>query len=310
MPEARAAAERILAGGATRGRHQGPGPRRRPRQGRRRQAGRRAPTRPRRSPAADPRHGHQGHHRSARSSSRRRPTSSREFYMSAVLDRAARRILLMGSAEGGVEIEQVAVDHPEAIIRHHADPLLGLLDYQAREFAFAMGLGGHLKAAVGDRQGPRPDDARLRRRPGRDQPAGHRPRAGPDGAPVERLVCLDAKVTLDDSALPRHPGLEDAARPRRRGPRRPRGARGRPDLHQARRHDRLHGQRRRPGDDHDGPRQARRRRAGQLPRHRRRGAGGQGRGGDADHPGRSRRSTPSWSTSSAASPAATRSPAA
>ena len=73
---------------------------------------------------------------------------AREFYMSAVLDRAARRILLMGSAEGGVEIEQVAVDHPEAIIRHHADPLLGLLDYQAREFAFAMGLGGHLKAAV------------------------------------------------------------------------------------------------------------------------------------------------------------------
>ena len=54
---------------------------------------------------------------------------AREFYMSAVLDRAERRILLMGSAEGGVEIEQVAVDHPEAIIRHHADPLLGLLDY-------------------------------------------------------------------------------------------------------------------------------------------------------------------------------------
>ena len=72
----------------------------------------------------------------------------REFYMSAVLDRAARRILLMGSAEGGVEIEQVAADNPEAIIRHHADPMLGLLDYQAREFAFAMGLGGHLKAAV------------------------------------------------------------------------------------------------------------------------------------------------------------------
>ena len=72
----------------------------------------------------------------------------KEFYMSAVLDRAAGRILLMGSAEGGVEIEQVAASNPEAIIRIHADPLLGLLDYQAREFAFAMGLGGHLKAAV------------------------------------------------------------------------------------------------------------------------------------------------------------------
>ena len=51
---------------------------------------------------------------------------AREFYMSAVLDRAERRILLMGSAEGGVEIEQVAVDNPEAIIRRHADPFLGL----------------------------------------------------------------------------------------------------------------------------------------------------------------------------------------
>ncbi len=71
-----------------------------------------------------------------------------EFYMAAVLDRDRRTILLMGSAEGGVEIEQVAVDNPSAIIRHHADPLLGLLDYQARAFAFEMGLGGHLKAAV------------------------------------------------------------------------------------------------------------------------------------------------------------------
>ena len=63
-----------------------------------------------------------------------------EFYMSAVLDRAARRILLMGSAEGGVEIEQVAADHPAAIVRLHADPMLGLLDFQAREFVFSMGL--------------------------------------------------------------------------------------------------------------------------------------------------------------------------
>ena len=54
----------------------------------------------------------------------------------------------MGSAEGGVEIEQVAATDPDAIVRRHADPLLGLLDFQARELAFAMGLGGHLKAAV------------------------------------------------------------------------------------------------------------------------------------------------------------------
>ena len=72
----------------------------------------------------------------------------KEFYLAAVLDRAARRILVMGSAEGGVEIEKVAETNPEAIIRVHADPMLGLLDWQARQMAFALGLGPQLKAAV------------------------------------------------------------------------------------------------------------------------------------------------------------------
>ncbi len=122
----------------------------------------------------------------------------REYYMSAVLDRAARRILLMGSAEGGVEIEQVAVDHPEAIVRHHADPMLGLLGFQARAFAFDMGLGAHLKAAVGIATGlvrtMLAYDADLVE----INPLAIVREAGPDGVPVERLVCLDAKVTLDD----------------------------------------------------------------------------------------------------------------
>ena len=150
----------------------------------------------------------------------------REYYMSAVLDRAARRILLMGSAEGGVEIEQVAVDHPEAIIRHHADPMLGLLGYQARAFAFEMGLGGSPEGRGRHRDRARPDDARLRRRPGRDQPAGDRPRDGPDGTVAERLVCLDAKVTLDDSALPATPSSRSCATPTRRT--RPTARRARP----------------------------------------------------------------------------------
>ena len=132
----------------------------------------------------------------------------REYYMSAVLDRAARRILLMGSAEGGVEIEQVAVDHPEAIIRHHADPMLGLLGYQARAFAFEMGLAGHLKAAVGIATGlvrtMLAYDADLVE----INPLAVVRETAADGTIAERLVCLDAKVTLDDSALPRHPELE------------------------------------------------------------------------------------------------------
>ena len=131
-----------------------------------------------------------------------------EFYMAALLDRAVGRVMVMGSAEGGVEIEHVAETNPEAIIQRHADPYLGLLDHQAREFALAMGLGGHLKAAVAIAKGlvatMRAYDADLVE----INPLAIVREVGPDGTPVERLVCLDAKVTLDDSALPRHPELE------------------------------------------------------------------------------------------------------
>ncbi|HEV8280601.1 MAG TPA: ADP-forming succinate--CoA ligase subunit beta [Candidatus Limnocylindrales bacterium] len=143
----------------------------------------------------------------------------KEFYLAAVVDRAERRILLMGSAEGGVEIEGIAASSPEAIVRRHADPLLGLLDFQARDLAFAMGLGGHLKAAVTIAKGlvatMRAYDADLVE----INPLAivREPRVSP-GAPVERLVCLDAKVTLDDSALARHPGLEDLRDPDEEAP--------------------------------------------------------------------------------------------
>jgi succinyl-CoA synthetase beta subunit len=132
----------------------------------------------------------------------------REYYLSAVLDRAARRILLMGSAEGGVEIEQVAAERPGAIITAHAHPTLGLLDFQARQLCFAMGLQGHLKATVAIARGlvrtMMAHDADLVE----INPLAIVREAGADGAAVERLVCLDAKITLDDSALPRHPELE------------------------------------------------------------------------------------------------------
>ena len=132
----------------------------------------------------------------------------KEFYMSAVLDRAAGRILMMGSAEGGVEIEHVAESNPEAIIRVHADPLLGLLDFQARDFVFRMGLGGQLRAAVAIAKGlvatMRAYDADLVE----INPLAIVREVDAAGVAVERLVCLDAKITLDDSALPRHPELE------------------------------------------------------------------------------------------------------
>ena len=142
----------------------------------------------------------------------------KEFYLAAVLDRAERAILLMGSAEGGVEIETVAVTNPEAIVRRHADPSLGLLDFQARDLAFAMGLRGHLKAAVAIAKGlvttMQAYDADLVE----INPLAIVRETGPDGTPVERLVCLDAKITLDDSALARHPGLEDLRDPDEEAP--------------------------------------------------------------------------------------------
>ena len=146
----------------------------------------------------------------------------KEFYLAAVLDRAERGILLMGSAEGGVEIEQVAEANPDAIVRRHADPLLGLLDFQARDLAFAMGLGGHLKAAVALAKGlvatMRAYDADLVEINPLAIVREREADAAPDQASVERLVCLDAKVTLDDSALARHPGLEDLRDPDEEAP--------------------------------------------------------------------------------------------
>ncbi len=133
---------------------------------------------------------------------------AKEFYLAAVLDRAARRILLMGSAEGGVEIEQVAAERPEAIVTAHADPHLGLRDWQARELAFKMGLGGHLKAFVVIARGlvatMLENDADLVE----INPLAIVRERDASGNIVEQLVCLDAKITLDDSALPRHPALE------------------------------------------------------------------------------------------------------
>ena len=136
-----------------------------------------------------------------------------EYYLSAVLDRASRRIIVMGSSEGGVEIEQVAADRPEAIVTIEADPLLGLLPFQAREMAFRLGLGAHLKDAVaiatglvGTMQAYDADLVEI-------NPLAIVNEPGADGAATQRLQCLDAKVTLDDSALYRHPELEELRDP-------------------------------------------------------------------------------------------------
>lgn len=64
----------------------------------------------------------------------------KEVYVSAVMNRPARKIMIMASAEGGMEIEQVAEENPDALVIRDGDPLVGLRGYQAKEVAFEMGL--------------------------------------------------------------------------------------------------------------------------------------------------------------------------
>jgi succinyl-CoA synthetase beta subunit len=133
----------------------------------------------------------------------------REYYLGAVLDRSERRIVVMASAEGGVEIEEVAASRPEALVKVQAHPHLGLLDYQARQLAFGTGLAqDFLPASVAiarnlvaamvanDADLVEVNPLAIVREPARD------------GRETLSLQCLDAKVTLDDSALYRHPDLE------------------------------------------------------------------------------------------------------
>jgi succinyl-CoA synthetase beta subunit len=127
----------------------------------------------------------------------------REFYMAITLDRTEKRYVAMTSSEGGVDIEEVAATHPEAIRRAAVDPLLGLKSFQVRRL-----VGGFPEEA---REGAAAllsslydvliqNDATL---------VEVNPLALlKDG----RVVPLDAKVTIDDNALGRHPDLADYAK--------------------------------------------------------------------------------------------------
>jgi succinyl-CoA synthetase beta subunit len=127
---------------------------------------------------------------------------SSEFYAGIVLDRKAGVPVLMASAEGGVEIEEVAARSPEKILREPFSPTVGLEPYQGRRLAKKLGLGGkqlgpassllvRLARAFLD------TDATL---------AEINPLVvTKDG----RLLALDAKLSLDDNALYRHPDLKE-----------------------------------------------------------------------------------------------------
>ena len=124
-----------------------------------------------------------------------------ELYLGAVVDRASRRIVFMASTEGGVEIEKVAEETPEKILKAEIDPLVGAQPFQGRDLAFRLGLSGvQVKQFVTIFMGL----AKLF--------------ADKDLALIEvnplvitdegNLHCLDAKVVVDSNALYRQPELE------------------------------------------------------------------------------------------------------
>lgn len=126
----------------------------------------------------------------------------KEIYLSAILDRGTKRIVMIASAEGGVEIEEVAKTNPDAIKKLSADPMLGLHQFQAMQLAFDIGIKEGKQArqfariALGIFKVFKEMDASL-------------VEINPlviksDGA----LQALDSKILLDDSALFRHPDFE------------------------------------------------------------------------------------------------------
>ncbi len=126
---------------------------------------------------------------------------AKEIYLGAIVDRGAGAVALMASAEGGVEIEEVARVSPEKIIKVHAHPLLGLLDYQARELAFGIGLEGRLvrdftQITRGLYRALIDNDASL---------AEINPLVITEDG---RLVAIDAKIVFDDNSLFRHKEIE------------------------------------------------------------------------------------------------------
>ncbi len=124
-----------------------------------------------------------------------------EYYLGLILDRAAKAITVIASAEGGVEIEETAKTNPDAILRLALHPLIGLQEHEVRRVAFFLGLPADLRkdfATVmrGLHAAFVESDADL---------AEINPLVVTDDG---QLLSLDAKIVLDDSALPRHPDLE------------------------------------------------------------------------------------------------------
>ena len=141
----------------------------------------------------------------------------REIYLGFVLDRTSQRIMIVASAEGGMEIEEISERKPESIVRSTVEPAVGLRDFQAREIAFQLGIEPSLtQAMVHTLQGCYRAFREL------------------DATMVEinplvitgdkRVLALDAKMTFDGNALFRHPQISELRDKSQEDPRESRAA--------------------------------------------------------------------------------------
>ena len=127
---------------------------------------------------------------------------AQELYLGAVVDRSTRRVVFMASTEGGVEIEKVAEETPEKILKATIDPLVGAMPYQGRELAFKLGLEGaqigqFVKIFMGlSKLFHDKDLALLEINPLVITEEGN-------------LHCLDAKINIDSNAVYRHKDLQE-----------------------------------------------------------------------------------------------------
>lgn len=123
-----------------------------------------------------------------------------ELYLGAVIDRSLRRVVIMASTEGGMDIEEVAADYPEKILKIAIDPLLGVMPYQCRELGFGLQLNdkqltqfSKIVSNLG-RMFVEKDLSLLEINPLVITKTGE-------------VICLDAKINIDDNALYRQPEL-------------------------------------------------------------------------------------------------------
>lgn len=142
---------------------------------------------------------------------------AQEFYLGLVLDRSTQRVMIVASAEGGVEIEDISARKPESIVRAIVEPAVGLQDFQCRQIAFKLGLEAHLtQHMVRTLQGCYRAFTEL------------------DATMVEinplvvtgdnRIVALDAKMSFDDNALFKHPTISELRDKSQEDPRESRAA--------------------------------------------------------------------------------------